>query len=67
MRKALRILILEDRPTAADMITRELCTAGIEFVAKNVTTEKEFLAELRNDAPQLILADFYLPNYEGLS
>jgi len=67
MSKALRILILEDRPADAELVTRELRTAGFEFVAKHVTTEKEFLAELRNDAPQLILADYTLPDYDGLS
>jgi two-component system cell cycle sensor histidine kinase/response regulator CckA len=63
----LRILILEDQPADADLITRELRKAGFEFVAKTVATEKEFLAELRDAAPQLILADYSLPGYDGLS
>jgi two-component system, NarL family, sensor histidine kinase UhpB len=46
---------------------RELRTTGFEFVAKHVMTENEFLAELRNDAPQLILADYTLPGFDGLS
>jgi PAS domain S-box-containing protein len=67
MSEALRILILEDQPADAELVTRELRKAGIEFVAKTVTTEKEFLAELRDFAPQLILADYSLPGYDGLS
>src|ERR1035441_4892634 len=67
MNKPLCILILEDRPTDAELATSELRKAGLEFVAKTVATEKEFLAELRNLAPQLILADYSLPGYDGLS
>ncbi len=67
MSKALRILILEDRLADAELVTRELRTAGFEFVAKNVATENEFLAELRKEAPQVILADYSLPGYDGLS
>ena len=67
MSKPLRILILEDRAADAELVTRELRKAGFEFVAKKVTTEKEFLVELRNLAPQVILADYSLPGYDGLS
>ena len=67
MSKALRILILEDRAADAELVTRELRKAGFEFVAKTVATEKEFLAELRSYAPELILADYSLPGYDGLS
>ena len=67
MGKALRILMLEDQPADAELVTSELRQAGLEFVAKTVATEKEFLPELRNFAPQLILADYSLPGYDGLS
>jgi PAS domain S-box-containing protein len=65
--EALRILILEDQPADAELVTHELRKAGFEFTAKNVTSEKEFLAELRNAAPELILADYSLLGYDGLS
>ena len=48
MNKPLRILILEDRPADAELVTRELRKAGFDFVAKRVATENEFLAELRD-------------------
>src|ERR1019366_1868545 len=67
MNKPLCILILEARPADAELVTSELRKAALEFVAKTVATEKEFLAELRNFAPQLILADYSLPGYDGLS
>ncbi len=67
MIELLRILILEDRAADADLVTRALRKADIEFVAKIVATEGEYLAELRAAAPQLILADYALPHYDGLS
>ena len=67
MSQPLRILILEDQAADAEMATRELRKAGLEFVATKVMTEKEYLAELRNSTPQLILADYSLPDYDGFS
>jgi PAS domain S-box-containing protein len=67
MSKPLHILILEGQPADADLIERELRKAGFEFVARIVTTEKEFLAGLRDAAPDLILADYSLPAYDGLA
>src|ERR1035437_493189 len=61
MNKPLRILILEDQPADAELVTCELRKAGLEFVAKTVATENEFLAELRNSAPELILSEYGLP------
>ena len=67
MSEPLRILLLEDRATDAELVTHELREAGVEFAAKRVATENEFLTELRSYAPQLILADYSLPGYDGLS
>ena len=67
MTKELRILILEDRPADAELVTRELRKEGIQFAAQRVMTEPDFLAQLREFAPDLILADYSLPSYDGLS
>jgi hypothetical protein len=52
MSKPLRILILEDRRADPDLVRCELDEAGFGFVAKTVTAEREFPAELRNSAPR---------------
>ena len=65
--RKLQILILEDRPADAELATRELRKAGIQFAAKCVATEADFLAQLRDGPPDLILADYSLPAYDGLS
>ena len=69
MDNAHRILILEGQPADAELVTRELQRSGwgYEFAAKTVTTESEFLAELRNYAPEVVLADYSVPGYDGLS
>jgi len=67
MSKELHILMLEDRPTDAELITHELRRQGFQFVAKRVMTEVDFLDQLRSFEPDLVLADYALPSYDGLS
>jgi PAS domain S-box-containing protein len=67
MNSKLRILILEDRPDDAELAMRELRQAGIQFDGKCVATEAAFLAALCDAPPDLILADYALPAYDGKS
>jgi two-component system, cell cycle sensor histidine kinase and response regulator CckA len=67
MTKQIAILILEDRSADAELMMLELQREGIEFTAKRVWTETDFCDELREHAPDLILADYSLPSYDGLS
>ncbi|MHB9096580.1 MAG: sensor domain-containing diguanylate cyclase [Syntrophales bacterium] len=65
MEKTIRVLILEDVATDAELIEEELRYAGIAFSSKRVTTKKAYLDELDNFCPDLILSDFNLPQYDG--
>jgi PAS domain S-box-containing protein len=67
MKTEVRILILEDRPADAEMIRRELRKEGIQYESRLVMREEDFLASLHDFAPDLILADYALPSYDGLS
>ena len=60
-----RFLILEDNPADAELIQFELEEAGISFTAKVVMSEKDFVRELQEFAPDLILSDYDLPTYNG--
>lgn len=63
--KPLRILLLEDSAADAELIVLELCGAGFVPQWQRVETEAEYLAAL-DTAPDLILADFSLPLFDGL-
>jgi len=65
MAEPLRILILEDNPTDAELVQFELQEAGIVFAAIVVTTEKDFIREIQGFCPDLILSDYDLPAYNG--
>ena len=63
----LRILLLEDSVTDAELV-RELLEAD-HFVCEvtRVQTRAEFVAALEDGAIDLILADYNLPSFDGLS
>ena len=63
--ESLRILILEDRPADAEVIQFEMQEAGLSFTAKVVASEKDFIHELQDLTPDLILSDYDLPQYNG--
>ncbi len=62
----LRVLILEDRPADAELILHELHQAGFDPEWQRVETEEEYLAAL-HPALDIILSDYKLPQFDGLS
>ncbi len=72
MNDPLNVLILEDRPEDAELAVYELERAGFHLKWDNVTTKEAYSARLERAASQeapldLILADFYLPQFDGLT
>ncbi len=65
MPEKLRILILEDAPSDAELVQRELRKAKSSFVTKCVGTREAFLAALESFSPDLILSDYTLPDIDG--
>jgi diguanylate cyclase (GGDEF)-like protein/PAS domain S-box-containing protein len=61
----LRILLLEDNPTEAELIERVLRKAGLEFVSLRVDSESGFEQSLTEFRPDIVLADYNLPSYSG--
>ena len=64
--KELRIVILEDVPTDAELVQRMLRDAGVVFSAKPIATKDGFIAELDAATPDLILSDYALPSFDGV-
>jgi len=67
MDKELKILILEDLPADAELMEHELRKGGIAFTSKRVETREDFVNELKSSPPELILADYKLPSFDGIS
>jgi len=64
---ALRILILEDVPMDAELVEYELERAHIPFASRRVDSRDEFLRELEEFRPDLILSDYTLPRFDGMT
>ncbi|MCD4797242.1 MAG: PAS domain S-box protein, partial [Candidatus Cloacimonetes bacterium] len=67
MDKKLNILILEDNQNDAELEVKELKRKGFIFDWKRVETKKDFIKELKDFLPDLVLADYSLPGFDGLS
>ena len=67
MNKELNILILEDVATDAELMEDELHKEGISFSSKRVETEDDFCRELKEYNPDVILSDYKLPTFNGMS
>jgi PleD family two-component response regulator len=66
MKDNVRILILEDTASDAALMEYELQSAGLDFVSRIVSNRKDYLAELDNFSPDIILSDYNLPQYDGV-
>ncbi|MFL9879710.1 EAL domain-containing protein [Herbaspirillum rhizosphaerae] len=66
-RSTLKILIVEDDPDDVELSRYELVRAGIACDIYQVETEDAFLDALSRYQPDIILGDFSLPNFDGMS
>ena len=66
MEPTLNLLLLEDVSADAELVERELKRAGIPLIARRVETREEFLKELSASPPDVILADYSLPQFSAL-
>ena len=60
----LRVLILEDKLSDAELMVDELRQAGFDPIWQRVDNETDFHARL-DPAPEIILADYSLPEWHG--
>ena len=67
MTSPLRILSLEDDAQAVELIEAALDSDGVECELVHVETEQAFVAALRREVFDVILADYALPGFDGLT
>src|SRR5919199_6524397 len=65
--KPLRVLNLEDNPLDAELVHAALTDGAIECEVFRVQTRPDFTAALKSGDIELILADYSLPSFDGLS
>ena len=67
MSASLHILMVEDSSAHAELARRALLDSGLEFSSIRVETKKDFESQLAERPPDLILSDYTLPAFDGLS
>jgi diguanylate cyclase (GGDEF)-like protein len=65
--KPLRVLLVEDSQSDTELTMWRLRQAGYVCVFRCVVNELEMRAALRAELPDLILSDFSLPGFDGMS
>ncbi len=65
-RDPVRILLVEDVPTEAEITIRQVRKGGIACTWHRVETESALRDALRDFQPNIILSDFSLPQFTGL-
>ncbi|MEI6750002.1 MAG: PAS domain S-box protein [Bacteroidota bacterium] len=66
MEKNLKILIVEDLESDAEILKRMITKEGINFVDRIVETKDDFINALSTFCPDLILSDYSLPQFDGM-
>jgi diguanylate cyclase (GGDEF)-like protein/PAS domain S-box-containing protein len=61
------VLLLEDNDSDAGLLERELRKAGIDFAIHRVETQHDYVRALSEQKPSLIISDYTLPGFDGLS
>jgi two-component system, NarL family, sensor histidine kinase UhpB len=63
----LQVVILEDNPSDAELIELELSRNGLIAQCTLAVSAAEFIAVLKLGEPDLVLADYTLPGFDGMT
>src|SRR5712691_9783175 len=67
MAQPTRILYLEDNPTDAELVRARLAAEGMDCEIVCVQTDTDFASAIDQAGWALIISDFTLPSYDGMS
>src|SRR4029077_11630843 len=64
-REPIKVLLVEDRIDDAELLLAEMRRGGLPVVSLRVENAPAYTDALRQFAPQLILSDYTLPDFDG--
>jgi two-component system, NarL family, sensor histidine kinase UhpB len=67
VKKEIRVLILEDSIADAELVKYALRDGGLNFNLKRVDSRTQYLRELEDNPPDIILLDYALPDFDGFT
>jgi signal transduction histidine kinase len=62
----LRALLVEDNAADAELVLRELRGSGFEVISDLVQSAQDFRRVVRSNCPDIVLADYNLPQWTGM-
>ena len=65
--RELRVLLVEDSEADAELTLRRLNAAGFKCIARCVAGESDMRRELKAALPDIILSDFSIPGFDGMT
>lgn len=65
--EAVRVLLLEDNEADAELVTRALRKGEFPFEVHRAKTRSEFISRLVEVQPTLIISDYTIPGFDGLT
>ena len=65
--KTTRVLILEHEPDDIELLLYELKKGAFDYVSEIVETRETFTEALKNFHPEIVLSDYSLPSFDGVS
>jgi two-component system, NarL family, sensor histidine kinase UhpB len=67
VKKEIRVLILEDSIADAELVKYALRDGGLNFTIRRVDSRAQYLKELEENPPDIILLDYALPDFDGFT
>ena len=67
MKTPINILILEHDPNDVGLLQYELKKSGLDHTSQIVQTQQDYEQAIHSFRPDIILSDFSLPSFDGLS
>jgi signal transduction histidine kinase len=67
VKKEIRILLLEDNLADAELVKYALREGGLNFTMTRVDSKVQYLQEVEENPPDIVLLDYALPDFDGFT